>query len=107
MPSDLYEVQLDPRAQKELGRLTPWQSRIVTELRALETDPLLGHPMQGGLLRGSRSLEFSLPGGSVYRAIYVVIASSRVCYVFKIGPHENIYKDAARRYQAWKKRQPR
>jgi hypothetical protein len=50
-------------------------------------------------LRGVRSLEFSLPGGE-HRAAYYVLIDDRVCLVFAIGPHENFYRLAERRYEA-------
>lgn len=95
----MYNVQLTEQAQKDLRRL----DRTVLEkaLRAmtdLATNPLSGHALTGSL-RGVRSLEFSAPGGA-YRAAYIVHRD--VCIVFMVGPHENFYKIAERRYRALK-----
>lgn len=56
-----------------------------------------------GSLRGARALEFNLKGSGAYRAVYVVLEDERVCLVFIIGPHENIYRTATRRYEALKR----
>jgi hypothetical protein len=45
-------------------------------------------------------LEFSLRGGGAYRAVYVVLEEERLCLVFLVGPHENIYDRAERRVAA-------
>jgi hypothetical protein len=65
----------------------------------LETEPTRGHILTGSL-RGTRSLEFSLNGSGVYRAVYIVRNDRRVCLVFIVGPHENIYDRAERRVHA-------
>ncbi len=68
----------------------------------LEDDPYLGHILSGSL-KGTRSLEFSLKGSGVYRAVYVVLHDNRVYLVFIVGPHENIYDKAERRVAALKR----
>ena len=70
-------------------------------IRALEDDPLRGHPLTGSL-KGARSLDFSLKGGA-YRAVYSVLDAERTCLVFIVGPHENIYQKAERRAAALKR----
>jgi addiction module RelE/StbE family toxin len=99
MTSSRFEVRLTDQAQKDLKRLRPWTSQATTVLLSLEDDPFRGHPLAGSL-RGTRSLEFSLKGGSVYRAVYFVLEAERVCIVFIVGPHENIYDKAERRVAA-------
>ncbi len=47
-------------------------------------------------------MEFSLPGGA-FRAAYIVREAEKVCLVFLVGPHENFYEKAERRYRALKK----
>ncbi len=64
---------------------------------------MLGHVLQGSL-RGVRALEFNRKGGGAYRALYTVVDRDRVCVVFLVGPHENIYKTAKRRWAALRKR---
>jgi hypothetical protein len=56
-------------------------------------------------LLGARSLEFSLPG-EAYRAAYIVLEEEQVCLVFQVGPHENFYKTAERRYAALRRSEP-
>lgn len=99
MPSDRYEVQLTRLAEKDLERLETWTDRAIDELLALEENPTKGHTL-GGVLKGTRALEFSLPGSGVYRAAYVVQPAERVCLVFIVGSHENIYREAERRVRA-------
>lgn len=38
-----------------------------------------------------------MKGSGAYRAIYAVFDVERVCLVFIVGPHENIYRKAERR----------
>lgn len=98
-PSDRFEVELTNQAEKDLKDLRPWVAEATRALLTLESDPLRGHMLTGSL-RGCRSLEFSLKGSGVYRAVYVVLDEERVCLVFIVGPHENIYTKAERRVAA-------
>lgn len=94
-----FVVELTDQAQKDIQRLRPWTARASRALARLETEPYRGHPLSG-TLRGARSLEFSLPGSGVFRAVYLVIEAERTCLVFLVGPHENIYDRAERRVAA-------
>lgn len=100
--TDRYEVILTRNAEKDLDRLKHDRDRVTRELSRLELDPYAGHTLTGGL-RGTRSLEFSLKGGGVYRAVYTIVDSDRICIIFVVGPHENIYRLAERRYAAVRK----
>lgn len=99
MTSERFSVELTAQAEKDLRRLRPWSEQAARALARLEEDAYRGHPLIGSL-GGARSLEFTLKGGGVYRAVYVVLAQERVCLVFIIGPHENIYDRAERRIAA-------
>ena len=103
MTTRRYAVELTRDAEKDLIRLRPWTEQATRHLLRLEDDPQAGHPLTG-ILRGTRSLEFNLKGGGAYRAVYVVLNAHRVCVVLIVGPHENIYDKAERRYLAWLKR---
>jgi mRNA-degrading endonuclease RelE of RelBE toxin-antitoxin system len=97
--SNRFDVQLTREAEKDLRRLRAHTGRVTRALLKLEEDPFLGHPLAGSL-KGTRALEFSLPGSGVYRAVYVVSDATRVCLVLIVGPHENIYDRAERRVKA-------
>ena len=97
--SERFGVELTRQAEKDLARLRPWVAEAARALAQLETDPERGH-MLSGSLRGARSLEFSLKGGGQYRAVYLLLAEERVCLVFIVGTHENIYDKAQRRLEA-------
>ena len=99
MSSNRFDVQLTREAEKDLRRLQTHTGRVTRAILRLEDNPLLGHPLTGSL-KGTRALEFSLPGSGVYRAVYVVSDATRVCLVLIVGPHENIYDRAERRVQA-------
>jgi addiction module RelE/StbE family toxin len=99
MTSSRFDVQLTREAEKDLKRLRGHTGQVTRAISRLEEDPYLGHPLVGSL-KGTRSLEFSLPGSGVYRAVYVVNDTSRICLVLIVGPHENIYDRAARRINA-------
>src|SRR5918994_4729170 len=99
MSSNRFDVQLTREAEKDLRRLQAHTGRITRAILKLEDNPFLGHPLTGSL-KGTRALEFSLPGSGVHRAVYVVSDATRVCLVLIIGPHENIYDRAERRVKA-------
>ncbi len=100
--TDRYEVEILPRAEKDLKALKQNQAQATREILKLEENPRLGHTLTGSL-RGTRSLEFNLRGGGAYRAIYTILDGHRLCVVFLVGAHENIYKEAERRWAAVKK----
>lgn len=97
--SDRYEIELTRRAEKNLDDLKQERDRVVRKLERLRDDPQAGHTLRGSL-RGARFLEFNLKGSGAYRAVYTIIDNERLCIVFVVGPHENIYKVAERRYAA-------
>jgi mRNA-degrading endonuclease RelE of RelBE toxin-antitoxin system len=100
--NDRYEIVLTRNAEKDLDRLKHDRVRAAQELSRLVSDPYAGHSLTGSL-RGARSLEFSLKGGGAYRAVYTVVDPNRICIIFVVGPHENIYRLAERRYAAVRK----
>jgi mRNA-degrading endonuclease RelE of RelBE toxin-antitoxin system len=102
MPADRFEVELTRDAEKDLKRLRPWTEQATRALVKLEADPYLGHPLTGRL-SGTRSLEFALRGSGVHWEVYVVVENARVCLVFIVRPHENIYDKAVRRGAALKR----
>lgn len=93
-----WTIQLTKRAKKDLEDLQSERGKALRAILRLEQDPHTGHLLSGAL-RGVRSLEFSLPGGA-YRAAYDLDTEKRVCLVFLIGPHENFYEKAERRYRS-------
>lgn len=97
--SSRFGIQLTREAEIDLKNLRPYAERASRVFRTLADDPLRGHALAGDL-KGTRSLEFSLPGSGVYRAVYVVIDDVQICLIFIVGPHENIYDRAKRRLQA-------
>ena len=99
MMSKRFTVQLTREAEKDLKRLRSHTDRVIRAILKLEDDPLLGHPL-AGCLKGTRSLEFSLPGSGVYRAIYTIGDENHFCLDIIIGPHESIYDRAERRVKA-------
>ena len=102
MSTERFAVELTREAEKDLKRLRPWAEQATNAILQLEENPNLGHPLTGSL-KGTRSLEFSLRGSGVYRAVYIVLDDNRTCLVFMVGPHENIYDRAERRVSALKR----
>lgn len=100
--TDRHEVEILPRAEKDLKALKQNRAQATREILKLEEYPRLGHTLTGSL-RGTRSLEFTLKGGGAYRAVYTILDEHRLCVVFLIGSHENIYKEAERRWATVKK----
>jgi mRNA-degrading endonuclease RelE of RelBE toxin-antitoxin system len=103
MTTTPFRIELVRDAEKDLKRLRPWTAQVTRQLLQLEQEPTAGHP-RSGILHGTRSLEFNLKGSGAYRAVYVILDENRVCVVLIVGPHENIYARAERRYRAWLKR---
>jgi mRNA-degrading endonuclease RelE of RelBE toxin-antitoxin system len=101
-PNERFEVEILRQAEKDLDALRSRRDEAVREILKLENDPDLGHRLSGSL-HGARSLEFNLKGSGAYRAVYAVIDERRICIVFIVGPHENIYKRAERRWESVKK----
>lgn len=99
MASQRHRVDLTPRAKKDLKDLKHGIEKVLAELAKLESDPFCGEALKGPL-RETRSLHFSLKGGGQYRAIYVVHEDQSVCIVFLVGPRENIYEEAVKRYKS-------
>lgn len=97
-----HEIEILPRAEKDLKALKHNRDQATREILKLENNPRLGHTLTGSL-RGTRSLEFNLKGGGAYRAVYTVLDDRRICVVFLVGSHENIYKEAERRWDSIRK----
>lgn len=102
MTSDRYAIQLTRDAEKDLKRLRSQLGDVTRALSRLASDPFAGHALTGSLTR-ARALEFTLKGSGAYRAVYTILDDESVCVVFIVGPHENIYKKAERRYEALKR----
>ena len=102
--SGSFTVELTRQAEKDLKKYRAHRARVIAELSSLEQTPFAGHTLAGSL-RGVRSLEFSLPDGA-HRAGYYVMVDDQVCLVFAIGPRENFYKEAQRRYDAIRRTAP-
>lgn len=66
------------------------QDKLKTEAKALDTNPLVGEPLQGGY-RHYRSLHVSYKG-IAYRIIYQVLAKANEIVVVLADKRENIYK---------------
>jgi mRNA-degrading endonuclease RelE of RelBE toxin-antitoxin system len=93
--TDRYEVEILPRAEKDLKALKQHRVQAVREILKLEVNPRLGHALTCSL-RGTRSLEFNLKGGGAYRAVYTVLEDERVCVVFLVKSHEHVYLQGSR-----------
>jgi len=103
MARNRFEVELLREAVKDLKALRQYEDDAITEILKLEDAPYLGHTLTGSL-RGTRSLEFTLPGYGECRAVYIVDKQGHVCIVFIVGPHENICQKTERRAKAAMKR---
>jgi mRNA-degrading endonuclease RelE of RelBE toxin-antitoxin system len=92
-----HRVELTSPAKRDVKRLRAHAARILAELAVLETDPFAGEAKTGSL-KGVRAVAFPLPGGE-YRAAYAIHPTEPVCIVFMVGPRENFYSKAARRWE--------
>ncbi len=64
--SDRFEIEILPKAEKDLDDLKHHRDQAVGAILQLEDNPLLGNTFFGSL-RGARALEFNLKGGGAYR----------------------------------------
>lgn len=107
MPSSRYDVELTRLAEKDLESLAAMNALARAEaakaIARLETEPQAGHTLSGQL-KSCRALAFSVQGSGQYRAVYYVVDPARVCLVFIVGPHENIYRAAEKRVRAAQRR---
>lgn len=94
-----YQVELTPRAQKDLKKLRHDLAHALSQISALELDPHRGELLKG-TLREVRSLHFSLKGGGQYRAVYVILDDQTICLVFLVAARENVYEEAERRFRS-------
>ncbi len=97
--SERFLIEFTNNAKKDFKDLRQHRDQVLRNILRLEEDPLAGHALKG-TLRGARALEFNLKGGGAYRAVYIIVDSERLCVIFVVGSHENIYKLAERRYAA-------
>src|SRR4051794_11355524 len=67
--TDRYSVELTEQAKEDVEKLRPWGEQVIRTLLILESEPLHSRVLTGSL-RGARSLEVSLKGSGVYRAVY-------------------------------------
>lgn len=99
-----FRVELTTQAKRDIKRLggttRKGQAReALDKLLMLSNDPGQGESLAGNLYP-ARSLHFTLRGSGQFRAAYVVLEEERVCIVFMVGPRENFYREAERRYKA-------
>jgi len=97
--SDRFDIEFTNNAKKDIKDIRHDRDRALREILRLRDNPNAGHALRGSL-RGARFLEFSLKGGGAWRAVYTVLDDKRLCIIFVVGPHENIYRLAERRYAA-------
>ena len=97
--SDRFDIEFTNNAKKDVKDLRHDRERVMREILRLRDEPYAGHTLRGSL-RGARSLEFSLKGGGAYRAVYTILDDQRLCIIFVVGAHENIYRLAERRHEA-------
>jgi mRNA-degrading endonuclease RelE of RelBE toxin-antitoxin system len=98
--SDLdFEIKLTRAALKDFARLRQWKAEIEASLSELERNPVAGDMLKGSL-RGVRVLHLRIKGSGEARIAYVVREDMNRCVVFAIGPRENFYELAGRRFDS-------
>jgi mRNA-degrading endonuclease RelE of RelBE toxin-antitoxin system len=87
------DIQFIREARKDLERLRSHEDQALRALGELRENAQAGKALQGSL-RGLWSLRFGR-----YRIIYTIDGPT-VILVILVGPRENVYKEAERRYKA-------
>jgi hypothetical protein len=85
--TDRYSVELTEQAKEDVKKLRPWGEQVIRTLLILDSEPLHSHVLTSSL-RGARSLEVSLKGSGVYRAVYIVRDHRRVLAARRALPDE-------------------
>ena len=81
-----YHVVLPKKVQSDLANLDArYRPRIYRALRALESDPYLGKPLEGQY-KGLRSLALW-----PYRIIYEIRKQEMIILVIRIGHRQGVY----------------
>jgi mRNA-degrading endonuclease RelE of RelBE toxin-antitoxin system len=94
------KVVFTPRAEKDLERVSDVTVRRKIEevVRGLSDDLSAGETLTGSM-NGARALKFSTRQGE-YRVAYVAQHVEHLAVVFLIGPRENFYETAKRRFRS-------
>ncbi len=79
-------------------------SELRSKIAVLRTNPDAGDRLEGAL-EGVLSLKFSLKGMGECRAAYLKLPDNRICLLFLVGPRENFYREAERRFEALQRRE--
>lgn len=90
--------------EKDLKSFRSVQGDLLRKLAVLERNPDAGEELSGNL-RGAWSLKFSLRGMGECRVAYNKLPDNRICLLFLIGPRENFYREALRRFEALQRRE--
>jgi len=98
-----YNVELTSGAKKDLksNACKPHLKAIMEEIKSLKDDPFAGDPLEGSLSK-VRSIHFTLKGSGEWRTAYYVLSKDRVCLILLVGPRENFYRKAKKRYDVMK-----
>ncbi len=99
-----WDVQLGKGVEKDLKSFRSVQGDLLRKLAVLERNPDAGEELSGNL-RGAWSLKFSLRGTGECRAAYIKLLDNRICLLFLVGPRENFYREAHRRFEALQRRE--
>ena len=100
----IWDVQLGKGVDKDLRSFRSVMGELLRKLAVLERNPDAGEELAGAL-RGARSLKFSLKGMGECRAAYLKLPDNRICLLFLVGPRENFYREAERRFEALQRRE--
>lgn len=99
-----WDVQLGKGVDRDLKRFRSVMGELLRKLAVLEQNPDAGEELAGNL-RGAYSLKFSLKGTGECRAAYLKLPDNRICLLFLVGPRENFYREAERRFEALQRRE--
>ncbi len=91
-------------ARKDFTRFRSVTPELRAKIAVLRTNPDAGDRLEGAL-EGALSLKFSLKGMGECRVAYVKLPDNRICLLFLIGPRENFYREALRRFEALQRRE--
>lgn len=94
-----WSIVVARTARKDFVRFRSVTNDLRQKIGVLRTNPDAGERLEGPL-EGVLALKFSLKGTGECRAAYLKLPDNRICLLFLVGPRENFYREAERRFEA-------
>ncbi len=102
-PGEQWRIVTARAARKDFAKFGSATTELRAKIAVLRTNPDVGDRLEGAL-EDALSLKFSLKGMGECRVAYIKLTDNRICLLFMVGPRENFYREALRRFEAVQRR---